>query len=251
LNTLLRLSYDGTAYHGWQSQRNAVSVCGTLTRAIEKTVGFPVKLHGCGRTDAGVHARDYAANFRGDTRIPMEKLPFAINSRLPPDIAVTAAYTVPEDFHAIQSAVGKEYTYYLYGGAHRLPLWHMRALHYPRALDIDALRGAAAQFLGRRDFACVRSVGTPVKSTVRTMYEFEITETDGFVAFRMKADGFLYNMARALVGTLLYVNEGKITDIPALIASRSRTLAGPTAPPHGLYMTGVFYEKSASPEQAE
>lgn len=240
-NIALLLSYDGTAYHGWQVQRNAVSVCGVLTQALERTVGHSVKLHGCGRTDTGVHARTYVANFRTDTRIPVDKLPFAVNTHLPADIAVRAAKTVDDQFHAIQSAVGKEYTYYLYGGAHRKPLFTNRALHYPYPLRLECMREAAQGFVGTHDFACVRSVGTDVKSTVRTLYDFELTEQDELLACRMKASGFLYNMARALVGTLLYVNEGKITDIPALIEAGKRIGAGPTVPPYGLYMTGVWY----------
>ena len=239
-NIALLLSFDGTAYHGWQSQRNAVSVCDTLAKAIERTVGHPVKVHGCGRTDAGVHARSYVANFRSDTRIPASKLPFALNTRLPGDIAVRAAAEVSQSFHAIQSARAKEYTYCLYGGPHRQPLYQNRALHYPFPLKPEAVTMMRA-FVGEHDFACVRSVGTDVKSTVRTLYELEVTEQDGLTAVRMKANGFLYNMARALVGTLLYCNEGKVTDIPALLKSRERTLAGPTVPPHGLYMTGVWY----------
>jgi tRNA pseudouridine38-40 synthase len=246
-NIALLVSFDGTAYHGWQSQRNAVSVCDTLRMAIERTVGHPVKLHGCGRTDAGVHARRYVANFRSGTRIPADKLPFALNTRLPEDIAVHDAAEVSWDFHAIQSATAKEYTYYLYGGPHRRPLYHNRALHYPRTVRPEAVAAMQA-FVGRRDFACVRSMGTDVKSTVRTLYAFEVTERDGLTAVRMKADGFLYNMARALVGTLLYCGEGKITDVPALLESGERTLAGPTVPPYGLYMTGVWYAGEPSLE---
>ena len=221
-------------------QRNAVSVCDTLAGAIGRTVGHPVKPHGCGRTDAGVHAKRYVANFRSDTRIPMEKLPFALNTRLPGDIAVHGAAEVPWGFHSIQSAVAKEYTYYLYGGPHRRPLYQNRALHYPRPLKPEAVAAMQA-FAGKHDFACVRSMGTDVKSTVRTLYEFEVTEHGGLTAVRMKADGFLYNMARALVGTLLYCSEGKITDIPALLERGERGGSGPTVPPYGLYMTGVWY----------
>lgn len=248
-NIALLLGYDGTAYHGWQTQRNAVSVCGVLTQAVEKTVGHPVKLHGCGRTDAGVHAKAYVANFHTDTRIPADKLPFAINTHLPEDIAIRAARVVPDSFHAIQSAVRKEYTYYLYGGPHRKPLYRNRALHYPYPIHIESMRAAAREFVGTHDFACVRSVGTDVKSTVRTLYEFELAEQDGLLTFRMKANGFLYNMARALTGTLLYVSEGKITDIPALLKAGNRTGAGPTVPPYGLYMTGVWYAGGVSLEE--
>ena len=240
-NIALLLSYDGSNYHGWQFQKNAVSICETLRNAIERCVGHEVKLNGCGRTDAGVHAKRYVASFRSDTRIPVSRLPYAINAQLPPDIAIFNAVEAEESFHPIQSATGKEYTYYLYTGPHAIPLQYKRALHVPGALSLAAMQAAAREFVGEHDFACVRSLGTPVKSTVRTMYEFEITQEEQLYAFRMKANGFLYNMARALVGTMLYVSMGKIEDIPALIVSGDRVAAGPTLPPHGLYMTGVWY----------
>ena len=241
MNIALILSYDGTAYHGWQIQKTDETVCGTLKKAIEKTVEHPVSIHGCGRTDAGVHAKKYVASFRSDTRIPMDKLPFALNSRLPDDIAISRAFVAGEDFHPINSCVKKQYTYYIQPNKIRDPLLVNRTYHYPRAIDMELCRNAAGQFIGTHDFACVKSEGTPVKNTVRTLYSFEVFNENGLIAFEMTASGFLYNMARALVGTVLYCNEGKINDIPALIAGCSRTEAGPTVPPHGLYMTGVWY----------
>jgi tRNA pseudouridine38-40 synthase len=241
MNTLLWLRFDGSNYHGWQIQKNYASVCGTLKAAIEKTLGRTVTLHGCGRTDAGVHAEIYAANFPGGCAIPLDRLPYAINSRLPRDIAVLSAEAAPDGFHAINSCVEKQYTYRLYTGAIRDPLLEGRALHWPRTLDIERMRSAALDFTGTHDFACVRSMGTPVKSTVRTLYSFEVNRRGNTVEFVMRANGFLYNMARALAGTLLWVSEGKIDDVPALIAGKDRASAGPVLPAHGLYMTGVTY----------
>ncbi|MDR1668387.1 MAG: tRNA pseudouridine(38-40) synthase TruA [Oscillospiraceae bacterium] len=241
MNTALTLRFDGRAYHGWQIQKNAVSVCGTLKAALEKTLGRIVTLHGCGRTDAGVHAETYVTNFRGECPIPPERLPYALNGRLPRDIAVLSAKTVPDAFHALNSCLEKQYTYRIYTGQTRDPFWEGRALHHARALDLDAMRRAAREFVGTHDFACVRTLGTPVKSTVRTLFAFEVGERDGLVEFVMSANGFLYNMARALAGTLLWVSEGKVTDVPALIRSGDRSAAGPVLPPHGLYMTGVWY----------
>ncbi|MCL1806076.1 MAG: tRNA pseudouridine(38-40) synthase TruA [Oscillospiraceae bacterium] len=241
MNTKLTFRFDGTNYHGWQIQKTQPSVCGTLKTAIEKTLGRAVTVHGCGRTDAGVHAEVYAANFRGECPVPHDRLPYALNSRLPRDIAVLSAEAVPDGFHAINSCVRKEYTYRLYTAKIRDPLREGRALHWPHPLDLDKLRGAAQDFTGTHDFACVRTLGTPVKSTVRTLYAFDIAVQGDLIAFTMQADGFLYNMARALVGTLLWFGEGKITSIPDLIASGDRASAGPVLPPHGLYMTGVAY----------
>ena len=241
MNTALWLRFDGTNYHGWQIQKDHASVCGTVKAALEKTLGRAVTLHGCGRTDAGVHAEVYAAHFRGECPVPYERLPYALNSRLPRDIAVLAARPVPDDFHAINSCTQKEYTYRLYTARTRDPLREGRALHWPRPLDMERIRAAARDFTGTHDFACVRTMGTPVKSTVRTLYRFDVSVLDDSVAFAMRADGFLYNMARALAGTLLWAGEGKIAGIPALIASGERAAAGPVLPAHGLYMTGVWY----------
>lgn len=240
-NIAIRLSFDGTNYHGWQIQKNAVSVCGTLQAALEKTVGHRVTLHGCGRTDAGVHARTYVANFRSDTRIPADKLPMAVQTGLPRDIVVTEAWGVPDDFNATGSVREKEYTYYLYTSPFADPFLNHRAYHYRFPLDLPKARAGAAGFVGRHDFACVRTQGSPVKSTVRTLLKYDIIEEGGLIAFRMRADGFLYNMARALVGSVLYVNEGKIENVPALIASGDRGKAGPVLPGYGLYMTDVVY----------
>ncbi|MDR0292775.1 MAG: tRNA pseudouridine(38-40) synthase TruA [Oscillospiraceae bacterium] len=241
MNTLLWLRFDGTDYHGWQIQKNAASVCGTLKASLERTLDRTVTPHGCGRTDAGVHAEIYAANFKGGCPIPPDRLPYALNSRLPRDVAVLSAETVPDGFHAVRSCTEKQYTYRLYTARIRDPLREGRALHWPRPLDLDRMREGARQFTGTHDFACVRTLGTPVRSTVRTLYAFEIEERDGLVGFTMRADGFLYNMARALVGTLLWLGEGKVGSVPALLASGNRAAAGPVLPAHGLYMTGVSY----------
>ncbi|MDR1691947.1 MAG: tRNA pseudouridine(38-40) synthase TruA [Oscillospiraceae bacterium] len=241
MNTALTLRFDGSAYHGWQIQKNAVSVCGTVKTALERILRRDVTLHGCGRTDAGVHAELYTANFRGGCGVPPDKLPLALNALLPRDIAVLSAAAVPDSFHALNSCREKEYTYRIYTGAVRDPFLERRAYHRPRPLDLGRMRDAAREFAGKHDFSCVRTLGTPVKSTVRTMLSFEVAERDGMIELIMRADGFLYNMARALAGTLVWVSEGKVTDIPALIASGNRSGAGPVLPPHGLYMTGVTY----------
>jgi len=240
-NIALRLAFDGTRYHGWQIQKNAVSVCGVLKEALEKTVGHAVTVHGCGRTDAGVHARVYTANFRSDTRIPPERLPMAVQTRLPRDIVVSEARVMPDGFDALGSLAEKEYTYYIHTGRFADPFLHNRAYHYPYPMDLAKIRAAADGFVGRHDFACVRTMGSPVKTTVRNLKKYDIIEERGLIAFRMRADGFLYNMARALVGTVLYAGEGKIESIPALIASGDRSKAGPVLPACGLYMTDAVY----------
>ena len=169
-NIALKLRYDGTAYHGWQVQKTEASVAETLERALGKVCGGRVKLTGCGRTDAGVHALSYCANFRTESRIPVERLPLAVNTRLPDDIAVLEACEAPEDFNAILSCIKKEYIYKIMNTRIRDPFLQKRVCFYPAPLDIDRMRAAGLAFEGRHDFKAVRSVGTQTKTTVRTVH---------------------------------------------------------------------------------
>lgn len=248
-NIALTLMYDGSAYHGWQLQKRDVTIAGTLERAVSQVVGHPVRFVGAGRTDAGVHAEIYLANFHTTSRIPCDRLPLAVNTRLPGDIVVTKATEVPEDFNAIGSCLKKEYTYRIYNSRIRNAFLVDRVWFYPRPLDVSVMQAAASQFVGTHDFAAVRSVGTETKTTVRTVHYFEITRSGPMISCRVCADGFLYNMVRAMVGTCVYASEGKLapSDIPALLAGRNRTDAGPTAPPQGLYMTALWYPQPDIP----
>ncbi|MBQ9392576.1 MAG: tRNA pseudouridine(38-40) synthase TruA, partial [Oscillospiraceae bacterium] len=237
-NIALILSYNGTAYHGWQVQKNEVTVAETLERALSMVCGESVRVVGCGRTDAGVHAEHYVANFHTASRIPTERLPFAVNTHLPEDIAVRSAFDVAEDFNAIGSCLRKEYTYRIYHGRVQDPFYVHRACFYPKRLDEERMDRAARAFEGTHDFAAVRSVGTNVKSTVRTVYYCRVARNGALLELKVCANGFLYNMVRAITGTVLYAAEGKLEpeEIPAILASGNRTLAGPTAPPGGLYL---------------
>ena len=244
-NIALRLSYTGTAYHGWQVQKNAVTVAEVLEKALASVVGHPVRVTGAGRTDAGVHAQVYVANFRTTSGIPAQRLPLAVNTRLPDDISVCKATVVPDGFNAIGSCRKKEYTYKIYNSRIRDPFYVNRVWFYPRLLDEAIMAEAARQLVGTHDFAAVRNVGTETLTTVRTVHYFEIERHGDLIDCRMCADGFLYNMARAMVGTCIYAAEGKLNpaEIPDILASRNRTLAGPTAPPDGLYMTNLWYDE--------
>ncbi len=244
-NIALRLSYTGTAYHGWQVQKNAVTVAEVLEKALASVVGHPVRVTGAGRTDAGVHAQVYVANFRTTSGIPAQRLPLAVNTRLPDDISVCKATVVPDGFNAIGSCRKKEYTYKIYNSRIRDPFYVNRVWFYPRLLDETIMAAAARQLVGTHDFAAVRNVGTETLTTVRTVHYFEIERHGDLIDCRMCADGFLYNMARAMVGTCIYAAEGKLNpaEIPEILASRNRTLAGPTAPPDGLYMTNLWYDE--------
>jgi tRNA pseudouridine38-40 synthase len=243
----VRLSYDGSAYHGWQRQKGLPTVQQTLEEAVSKLAKAETHVIGCGRTDAGVHARKYCASFRTDCAVPTDKLPLALNALLPPDIAVSAACEEEPDFHPVYSCKRKEYTYYLRGGEVRDPFERSRVWFRPGHLEAEPMRRAAEQFLGTHDFAAVRSVGTNVKTTVRTVYEFAVEQEGDLFTFRICASGFLYNMARAMVGTVVYAALGKLRpeEIPAILEAGDRCLAGPTVPPQGLYMTGVWYAGQA------
>ena len=236
--------YNGTAYHGWQVQKNAVSVAETLQRALIMVCGDAVRLTGCGRTDAGVHAEHYIANFHTNSRIPIDRLPFAVNTHTPEDIVVKEAYDMPDDFNAIGSCLKKEYTYRIYNSRIKNPFYVNRAYFYPKHLDESVMDRAARAFEGTHDFRAVRSVGTETRTTVRTIYYCYVTRAGELLELKVCANGFLYNMVRAITGTVLYAAEGKLTaeDIPTILDSGNRTLAGPTVPPGGLYLTKLWYE---------
>jgi tRNA pseudouridine38-40 synthase len=225
-------------------QKTEITVCETLEKAASAVVGHPVKLVGCGRTDAGVHAKTYIANFHTTSRIPAERVPYALNTHLPEDIVVRNAWDVHDGFNAIGSCARKEYTYLIYNSRIRDPFYRNRAWFYPHPLDVTVMQRAAQQFVGTHDFAAVRSVGTEVKSTVRTVYHFDVTRRGDFIELRVCANGFLYNMVRAMVGTVVYAAEGKIDPdgIGALLDAGDRTAAGPTVPPGGLYMSQLWYD---------
>ena len=246
-NIALRLRYDGSAYHGWQIQKDDITIAQTLEEALEKVCGHRVKATGCGRTDAGVHALSYCANFRTDCTIPIDRIPLAVNARLPGDIAVTDAVEVPEDFNAISSCIKKEYIYKILNSNIPDPFLEKRVCFYPQHLDTDLMKRAAEGFVGTHDFKAVRSEGTQTKTTVRTVYRCEVEKERDIITVSICADGFLYNMCRAIVGTLVYASYGKINpeDIPMLLESRDRRLTGPTMPPQGLYLNRVWYDGPA------
>ena len=243
-NVALFLKYEGTAYHGWQVQKSERTVAETMENAAAAVVGHPVKMTGCGRTDAGVHARVYVANFRTDARIPTDRIPYALNTHLPDDIAVTGAMEVPDRFNAIGSCVKKEYTYLIYNSHIRDPFYVNRAWLYPKHLDETVMQRAGDQFVGTHDFSAVRSVGTDVKSTVRTVYYYQVARQGELLSLRVCANGFLYNMARAMAGTVVYAAEGKLRpeEIGEILRRGDRTAAGPTVPPGGLYLTKLWYD---------
>lgn len=246
-NIALRLRYDGSRYHGWQVQKNAITVAQTMEEALAKVCGERVKLTGCGRTDAGVHALRYCANFLSDCTVPVDRMPLALNSRLPDDIAVVDAVEVPDDFNAIGSCVKKEYVYKILNSRIPDPFLADRVCFYPQRLDISLMQAAARAFEGTHNFKAVRSEGTQTKTTVRTVYWCRAEKDGDLITVSICANGFLYNMCRAMVGTMVYASYGKLIpeEIPALLEKRDRRLTGPTMPPQGLYLNRVWYDGAA------
>ena len=244
-NYALIVEYDGCAFSGWQRQQNAPSVQQTLEDAIWQAMKERVNLIGAGRTDAGVHAQGQVCNFRSNTRIPADKLPFVLNRALPHTVQVQDAFEVPWGFHARYLAQGKHYRYIARVTRFPSALWHHRAWQMPYRLDMEAMRWAAAALTGTHDFKAFCASGSEVKSTVRTLHRIEIKKEGSDIYFDFFGNGFLYNMVRILVGTLVYVGQGRINagQVGEILRSTDRRLAGITAPPYGLYMVSVRYAR--------
>lgn len=245
-NLLLSICYDGSRYHGWQIQKNAVSVQEVFQDALFKILNENCDIKGCSRTDSGVHANMYCVSVKVNSDIPCERLQMAMNRFLSADIAVNSAMEVPLDFHARYSCVGKEYIYKIWNRRVRNPFLVGRAFHYWYPLDLEKLRSAGQNFVGTHDFTsfCTFDSRNP-ENMVRTVNSFSIDGSpDGLVTVKVAADGFLYNMVRIMVGTLLHVSMGKIApgQIRDIIEAKNRAFAGPTAVAHGLYLNKVFYD---------
>ena len=242
-NLLITISYDGSAYHGWQVQKNAVTVQQAFQRAVEKLFCEKTDIKGCSRTDSGVHANMYCVSLKTQKNIPCKNVITGLNTYLPKDIAVTDCREVDHDFHARYSVKSKEYVYRIYNSQIRNPFLKNYALHYRYPIDADYLNNEAQAFLGRHDFSGFCSAKSDVEDTVRNVYSFSVKRMGDEVVFVVEADGFLYNMVRIMVGTLLFVNEGKIKqgELAKVIESKDRKKAGKTAPAHGLYLNKVKY----------
>ncbi len=243
MNIKAMLAFDGTAYHGWQIQNNAVTVQELVTKAIKKTTGEAVTVTGCSRTDAGVHALNYCISFESDTKIPLEKLPAALNARLPRDIRIYSCESAASDFHARFSAKSKTYIYKTVYSKVENPFLFNYAYHFSYPLDFDNIRRAAQYFIGTHDFSAFMATGGSQKTTVRTVNSLEVRADDGVCEFEINANAYLYNMVRIISGTLLYTGCGRIDfrDIPDIIKSGDRRRAGITAPACGLYLKEIFY----------
>ena len=240
----LTVEYDGTAYGGWQLQENAPTVQGCLEQALFELTGEHTRITGASRTDAGVHAKGQVAHFDTGSNIPADRFSYALNTHLPADIRVQESAEAAEGFHSRFWTSGKRYSYTIFNKKHASALLAHRSWHVYRDLDVNRMQQAANDLVGTHDFAAVRSVGTDVKSTVRTVYYYNVDREGDLIRLRVCANGFLYNMARAMAGTVVYAAEGKIQprEIGAILDSGNRTAAGPTVPPGGLYMTHLWYD---------
>ena len=257
-NIRLILEFDGTAYHGWQSQINAVTVQDVVTDAVCRLTGESCSLTGSSRTDTGVHAPGFVCNFFTGSSIPADKFSFALNTMLPDDIRVISTEEVPPDFHSRFSAKGKKYIYYIFNSAFASALLRDRAYHVYYPLDVDEMDKAARYFIGTHDFLAFSASGYSAKTTVRTITEAAVAKVSQarhiihpkgerggqLIEFSVAGDGFLYNMVRIMAGTLVEVGFGNLRaqDIPGIIAGLDRRRAGRTAPAHGLYLSEVYYQ---------
>ncbi len=242
-NIRLTIAFDGTAYRGWQIQKDALTIQGLVTAALERITGAAVTLTGSGRTDAGTHARGLVAHFHTLSSIPPSRLVRAVNCLLPRDIRVLRARTAPPGFHARHGARGKVYRYQIYLGAILAPHLLREYFHYPYPVDVPRMRRAAAMFTGEHDFASFAKTGSADASTVRTIRRCDLTLRGRRLHLTVEGNGFLHHMVRNMAGTLLEVGRGAMTmeDFALLFKKRDRASAGFTAPAHGLVLLKVRY----------
>ncbi|MEG0771341.1 MAG: tRNA pseudouridine(38-40) synthase TruA [Clostridia bacterium] len=245
MNVLLKIAYKGTRYSGFQYQKNANSVANEIEKAITSITHEYIGVNGCSRTDKGVHALSYYLNFTMQKEIEIPKLIYGINAFLPLDIAVLDGKIVPNDFHARYDAKEKTYIYKIFNSQTRNPFYEDAAYRYYTKLDIKAMQKAAEKFIGCYDFKSFMSSGSEIKNTIRTVINSSISVDGDMITYEITADGYLYNMVRIIVGTLIKVGIGKISpeEITDIIKACDRTLAGPTAPGCGLYLKNVIYDK--------
>jgi tRNA pseudouridine38-40 synthase len=236
----LTLAYDGTDFHGWQWQPDRPTIQAEMMRALEAVIGGK-EIEVSGRTDAGVHALAQVASFRTTAAIPCENLVKALNANLPAAIRVLAAEEAAADFHARFGARAKTYRYVIHRGAVCPPHRYRFVHHFPYPLDEDAMRAAAACFVGTHDFTSFTTAGEP--SGERTIFASDLTREGEELIYTVRGSGFLHHMVRNMVGTMLEVGKGNLTppDIPRILAARDRRAAGPTAPAKGLWLMSVEY----------
>jgi len=243
-NIKLTIQYDGSRYHGWQTQPGKRTIQGELVEAVSNLVGVRTYVHGASRTDAGVSALGQVALFEIDSPIPTENFPKAINGRLPRDIVVTSAEEVPGGFDLMGGVKSKLYRYTIYTGRHRPVLRLNQCWHIPKKLDVEAMNQAAKLLVGTKDFKSFASAADRREDSVRTIFRCDVTAEDKWIYIDVEGDSFLYNMVRNIVGTLVEVGRGrwKPEKINEILEAKDRTAAGPLAPAHGLCLMWIKYD---------
>lgn len=238
----LTVAYDGTNYHGWQVQKNGITIESELNRCLRALLGEDIQVIGASRTDAGVHALGNVAVFDTCARIPAEKISYALNQRLPEDIRIQKSEAVGLDWHPRYVSSRKTYEYRIYRGEFPMPVKRLYSYFTYRKLDVNRMVEAAAYLEGEHDFKSFCQTGAQVESTVRTIYSAQVEEQGADLVIRICGNGFLYNMIRIIAGTLMDIGEGKRSpeDMETIIEAKDRGAAGPTAPPQGL--TLIRYE---------
>ena len=241
-NLKITIQYNGSNYCGWQKQPDSLGIQGTIEKAIYDITKEEVKLTGSGRTDAGVHALGQVANFKLSSGIPADRLPNALNAKLPKDISIIECKEVDDEFHSRYSAKGKRYRYLIYNSPYRSPIYKDTSYHVRYDLDFDKMCKEAQSLIGTHDFKGFMSSGSSVVDTVRTIYSIDITKNDDLIVIEVEGNGFLYNMVRIIVGTLVDIGRGRIkNNMSEIINSMSRSKTGHTAPAHGLFLKKVDY----------
>ena len=241
---LLTLSYDGTGYGGWQHQKNAVTIQDKMEEAVSTVFKQRIPVTAASRTDAGVHALGQRVCFSIENcQIPTNKIPLVLNRFLPDDIAVTAIKAVDSNFNPRFMAKEKTYHYCIWHDKYPNPLIRYTAVFFPYQLDLELMREASKHFEGKHDFAAFCASGSCVLTTIREIFECSLEKDGCLITIKIRGEGFLYNMARIIAGTLVATGQGKIppSNIPSVLESRSRTQAGPTMPAHGLTLIDIKY----------
>lgn len=242
---MLTVAYDGSNYCGWQIQNNAITVQQKIQEACHKLFSREIKCVGASRTDTGVHALGQVAVIEVDTTIPDDRIPYALNSYLPDDIVIVKAKGVPEDFHPRYQAKNKTYVYNIYNGSFPLPQYTRYAYFYSKNLNVGKMQEGAHYLIGRHDFKAFCSAGSSVKSTIREIYHCDVSRKDDCISVTINGNGFLYNMVRIIVGTLLDIGLSKKEpcDMKRIITSLDRMEAGVTAPAKGLTLMTIQYDE--------
>ena len=242
-NIALLLNYDGTNYYGYQKQNGFITIQECIENAVFEITKAHSVVYGCGRTDTGVHAKKYLCTFKTDSKIPIDKFPEALNTKLPDDIVIFEAFEADDDFNGRFSIKEKTYRYIIDNSPVNNPFLKNYAWNFKYKLDIERMKEAAEYIKGEHDFICFMASGGQVKTTVRTIYELKIEKEGSLIKIDITSNGFLYNMVRIIVGTLCYVGTGKMEpdEVKKIIENKDRTKAGITAPPQGLYLYDIKY----------